>query len=137
MSIYLVAADTQNLGILLFELAVKLPERSRLRGSTGGKVKHVEGKYYMLLTPVLAETYVSFAYRREGEIGRLVTNLCGHIITFYIFFLKPGIRLLAQTLGRTGAAPQRRARPIITYYTAADDTLRSKFSPAALAATHP
>jgi hypothetical protein len=43
MSVYLVAAYTQNLGILLFELAVKLPERSGLRGSTSGKVEHVEG----------------------------------------------------------------------------------------------
>jgi len=54
MGVNLVAAYTQNLGILLFELAVKLPERSRLRGSTSGKVKHVEGQYYMLLTSVLA-----------------------------------------------------------------------------------
>jgi len=43
MGVYLVAAYTQNLGILLFELAVELPERSCLRGSTSGKVEHVEG----------------------------------------------------------------------------------------------
>ena len=43
MGVYLVATYTQNLGILLFELAVELPERSRLRGSTRGKVEHVEG----------------------------------------------------------------------------------------------
>ncbi len=52
MGVYLVAAYTQNLGIFLFELAVKLPERSRLRGSTRCKIEHVEGQYYMLLTPV-------------------------------------------------------------------------------------
>jgi len=43
MGVYLVAAYTQNLGIFLFELAIKLPERSRLRSSTSGKVEHVEG----------------------------------------------------------------------------------------------
>ncbi len=62
MGVNLVATYTQYLGILLFELAVELPERSSLRRSTRGKVEHVEGQHHVLLSLILAEANVPFTH---------------------------------------------------------------------------
>jgi hypothetical protein len=43
---YMVATDTQYLGILLLELGVVAPERGGLVRSTTGEVEDVEGKDY-------------------------------------------------------------------------------------------
>ena len=42
VGVYVIAAYAQNLGIFLFEPAMGLPERHRLRRSTGGEVENVE-----------------------------------------------------------------------------------------------
>ncbi len=47
VGVYLVTADAQDLGILLLEPVVILPEQGRLCGSTRGEVKHVEGKHHV------------------------------------------------------------------------------------------
>ena len=52
---YGVAAYAQNLGIFLLELAIGLPERGGLGGSTRGEIEHVEGKHNVFLTLVLAQ----------------------------------------------------------------------------------
>ena len=79
---YSVAAYAQNLGIFLLELAKDLPERGSLGGSTRGEIEHVEGQHHVLLTLVLAEGYIAFADRRQGEIGGGIADLCRHIPTF-------------------------------------------------------
>ena len=50
-----VAAYAQNLGTLLLELRVVLPERGDLVGSPAGEIEYVKGQDYVLLPPVLAQ----------------------------------------------------------------------------------
>ena len=59
-----VTADTQNLGITLFELSVRLTEESSLAGSTSGEVKNVKGQDDRFFAAVLAEGYLSVFGRR-------------------------------------------------------------------------
>ncbi len=52
---YVVATDTQYLGILLLELGIVAPERGGLVRSTTGEVEDVEGQDYGVRSPVAAE----------------------------------------------------------------------------------
>jgi hypothetical protein len=58
-----IAADAQDLGIVLLEPAVSLPEEGGLAGSTSGKIKDVEGQHHDLLAVILAEGDISM-FRR-------------------------------------------------------------------------
>ena len=57
-----VATYAQNLGIFLLELAIGLPERGGLGGSTRGEIEHVERQDHVFLASVLAERYVSLTH---------------------------------------------------------------------------
>ena len=54
-------------------------------------------------------------HRREGEIGCLIANLCGHITTFYEFWLKH----LYKTFSWPRPGLERNADEIITYNSSA------------------
>ena len=77
-----VTAYAQNLGIILLEPGVELPERGGLGGSTRGEVEYVEGEDHAFLATVLAEGYVSITHRWKGKIGGGVANFCGHVHSF-------------------------------------------------------
>jgi hypothetical protein len=76
-----VATDAQDLGIVLLEPAVSLPEEGGLAGSTRGEVKDVEGKHHGLLAAILAKGNLSMLGRGQLEIGGYVANLSRHIHT--------------------------------------------------------
>jgi hypothetical protein len=76
-----IATDAQDLGIVLLELAMGLPEQGGLAGSTSGEVKDVEGKHHGLLAAILAKSNLSMLGRGQLEIRRNVANLSRHIHT--------------------------------------------------------
>ena len=52
----MIATDAQYLGPELLQSAMVLPKCSRLGGSAGGEVEHMEGEYDVFLAPELGET---------------------------------------------------------------------------------
>ena len=74
-----IAADAQDLGIILLEPAVSLPEEGRLAGSTRGEVKDVEGKHHRLFPTILTEGDLSMVRRWQFEIRGYIANFCRHI----------------------------------------------------------
>ena len=76
-----IAADAQDLGIILLEPAVSLPEEGGLAGSTRGEVKDVEGKHHRLFPTILAESDLPVFRRRQFEIRGYIANFCRHIYT--------------------------------------------------------
>ena len=81
MRVNRIAADAQDLGIVLLEPAVSLPEEGSLAGSTRGEVKDVERKHHRLFSPVLAQGYFAVVWRWQFEIWGYIANFCRHIHT--------------------------------------------------------
>ena len=75
---YRIATDAQDLGIVLFEPAMSLPEEGGLAGSTRGEIKDVEGKHHRLVAAILAQGYLSMLWRWQLEIWGYVANFCRH-----------------------------------------------------------
>ena len=75
---YGIATDAQDLGIILLEPAVSLPEEGGLAGSTRGEIEDVEGKHHCLLAAILAQGNFSVLRRRELEIWGDFPNLSRH-----------------------------------------------------------
>ena len=75
---YGIAAYAQNLGIVLLEPAVSLPEEGGLAGSTRCEIKDVEGKHHRLFAAILTESNFSVLRRGELEIWGYVANFCRH-----------------------------------------------------------
>ena len=78
---YGIAADAQDLGIVLLEPAVCLPEEGGLAGSTRGEIENVERKHHGLLAAILAEGYFSMLWRGQLELWGYVANFCRHNLT--------------------------------------------------------
>ena len=78
MRVYGIATDAQNLGIVLLEPAVGLPEEGGLAGSTRGEIKDVERQHHRLVAAILAQGYLSMLWRWQLEIWGCVANLCRH-----------------------------------------------------------
>ena len=78
---YGIATDAQNLGIVLLEPAVSLPEEGGLTGSTRSEIKDVEGQHHRLLTVILTESNLSVLWRGQLEIRGYIANLCRHNYT--------------------------------------------------------
>ena len=76
-----VAAYAQDLGIIILEPLVFLPERGRLRGSTRGEVEYVERKNNYLLALVVGQGNVPIG-GGKFEIGGYIANFCRHIPAF-------------------------------------------------------
>ena len=72
-------AHAQNLGILLLEPAVRLPEPGALAGSTPGKGQDVGMKYHPLFPQVLAQGYLIPRLGAEGKVRRLVSYFRWHV----------------------------------------------------------
>ena len=73
-----VAAYAQNLGTLLLELRVMLPERGDLVGSTAGEIEYVKGQDYVLLPPVLAQADRIAGLGRKAEVRGPLPYLSRH-----------------------------------------------------------
>ena len=82
VSVNVVTAYAQDLGILLLEPAVELPEQGGLVGSTRGEIEYVEGEDHVFFASILAERDVSLTHRGKGKIGGGVANFCGHVHSF-------------------------------------------------------
>ena len=85
----MVAAYAQDLGILLLELLVKLPERGGLDSSTTGEVQDVKGEDYVFFASVLAQADLFLIPIDEGpnlKIGSYVANF-SHLFTFFQLIL--------------------------------------------------
>ena len=78
MRVYCIATDAQDLGIVLLEPAVSLPEEGGLAGSTRCEIEDVEGKHHRLLAAILAQGYLSMLWRWQLEIWGYVANFCRH-----------------------------------------------------------
>ena len=75
---YGIATDAQDLGIVLLEPAVSLPEEGGLAGSTRREIEDVEGKHHRLVAAILAQGDISMLWRGELEIWGYVANLSRH-----------------------------------------------------------
>ena len=78
MGVNRIAAYAQNLGIILLEPAVSLPEQGSLAGSTGGKVKHMERQHHHLFAAILAQGNLTMLRRGQLEIWGNIANCCKH-----------------------------------------------------------
>jgi hypothetical protein len=78
VGVNVVAAYAQNLGIFFLEPAVCLPERDDLGGSTTREVQHVEGEDHVLLTPVLAQGYITLTGRGKSKFRCRVAQFSWH-----------------------------------------------------------
>lgn len=63
-----IGAYTQDLGILLLEVRVDLPERGDLVGSAAGKGVYVKRQNDVLLTPILAKGDVILGLRHKDKV---------------------------------------------------------------------
>jgi hypothetical protein len=80
----MITADAQYLGPLLLQSAVVLPKCSRLRGSAGGEIEHMEGEYDVLLTSELGETDGLIIGRRQGKVGGNLSDVSRHRLSFLV-----------------------------------------------------
>ena len=78
MGVNRIAADAQNLGIILLEPAVSLPEQGSLAGSTGSEVKHMERQHHHFLAAILAQGNFPMLRRGQLEIRGNIANCCKH-----------------------------------------------------------
>ena len=83
MSVYRIAADAQDLGIVILEPLVFLTERGCLRRSTSSEVEYVEGKNDCFVTLVIAKGNVPIG-GRKFKIRGYIANFCRHIPAFMV-----------------------------------------------------
>ena len=75
-----VVAYTQDLGIFLLEQRIRPAEQGDLVRSTACEREYVEGKYDVLLPPVIAERYLCRVLRWKRKIRRLLSNICHFLL---------------------------------------------------------
>ena len=78
MGVNRIAAYAQNLGIILLEPAVSLPEQGSLAGSTGSEIKHMERQHHHLFAAILAQGNLAMLRRGQLEIRGNIANCCKH-----------------------------------------------------------
>ena len=78
-----VAANAQNLGILLFEQRVRHAERRDLPRSTACEREYVKREYDRLIALEAAECYISAALRWQRKIRRRLSNIY-HCVAFLL-----------------------------------------------------
>jgi hypothetical protein len=76
-----ITAYAQDLGTLLLELGIILPEGGDLVRSPAGEIEDVERKHHVLLAPVLAQGDVVSQAGGHLEIGSWLSHLCCHVAT--------------------------------------------------------
>ncbi len=79
MGRHVVAADAQNLSILLLKLRIETPERRRLVSSTAGKIQHVKRKHHAVSAAITAQRNIAMMRRGKREISGNIANLAGHL----------------------------------------------------------
>jgi hypothetical protein len=73
-----VTAYAQDLGTLLLEPAVVLPEQGDLVGSTTGEIEDVKGQDHIFLPLVLAQADPLAILREKAKVGSSLSYFCRH-----------------------------------------------------------
>ena len=122
-----VAANAQNLGILLFEQRVSHAERRDLSRSTACEREYMKREYDRLIALEAAECYISAVLRWQRKVRRRLSNIY-HCIAFLLSYVNAFI--CARALAGNLDMPKAKARDAIPIGGAIDLVRRAVRAPA-------